>query len=168
MQTRSKDLKQTRDVDFLYSPDPTNTTKTKTRKKLRKNTAEMKKQPEHVYYDYKYEDVYGSGILALEGEPTNAKFYTDRPVLWKNALLQHHMKLYQQNTHYQMPRFRPSENGDQLLVKGNYSSDTDEYLVTVFVYKTGVVLIHGKDFVKGTETDLKCVRSLVGEDQQAE
>ena len=70
----------------MYSPDPTTTTRTKTRKKLRKNTAEMKKQPEHVYYDYKYEDVDGSGILALEGEPTNAKFYTERPVLWKNAL----------------------------------------------------------------------------------
>ena len=77
------------------------------------------------------------------------------------------MNLYQQNTHCQMPRFRPSENGDQLLVKGNYSGDTDEYLVTVFVYKTGVVLIQGKDFVKWTETDLKSVRSLVDEDQQA-
>ena len=127
MQTRSKDSKQTRDVDFLYSPDPTTrpTTRPKTRKKLHKNTAEMKKQPEHVYYDYKYEDVDGSGILALEGEPTNAKFCTERPVLWKNALLQHHINLYQQYTHCQMPRFRPSENGDQLLVKGNYSSNTD-------------------------------------------
>ena len=127
----------------------------------------MNKQPEHVYYDYKYEDVDGSGILALEGEPTNAKFYTERLVLWKNALLQHHMNLYQQNTHCQMPRSRPSENGDQLLVKGNYSSDTEEYLVTVFVHKTGVVLIQGRDFVNWTETDLKSVRSLVDKDQQA-
>ena len=166
MQTRSKEAK-TRDVDIMYSPDPTTTTRTKTRKKHRKNTAEMKKQPEHVYFDYKYENLDGSGILALEGEPTNAKFYTERPVLWKNALLKHHMSLYQQDKHSRMPRFRPSENGDQLLVKGNYSDNTEEFLVTVFVYKTGVVLVQGRDFVQWIETDFKNVRALVEEDQHA-
>ena len=95
MQTRSKESK-TRDVDFMYSPDPTTTSKTKTRKKHHKNTAEMTKQPEHVYFDYNffYENLNDSGILALEGEPTNTKFYTERPVLSKNALLKHHMSLY--------------------------------------------------------------------------
>ena len=63
-----------------------------------------------------------------------------------------------------MPRFRPSENEDQ-LVKGNYSDDTDKFLVTVFVYKIGVVLVKGKDFVQWIETYFKNVRALVEEDQ---
>ena len=96
----------------------------KLRKKHCTNTAEVRKQPEHVYFDYKYENLDGSGILALEGEPINAKIYTETPVLWKNAILNHHMSLYQQDKQSQMPRFRPSENGDQLLGKGNYSDDT--------------------------------------------
>ena len=102
---------------------------------------------EHVVIDYKYVDLEGSGIFTVEGEPTNAKFYTERPVLWKNALLQYHMGLYQQNIHSQMPTFRPSENGDQLLVRGNYPHGSSEYLVTVFVYTSGVVLIQGRDFM---------------------
>ena len=53
------------------------------RNKRRKDTSALKKRPEHVVIDYKYVDLEGSGILAVEGEPTNAKFYTERPVLWK-------------------------------------------------------------------------------------
>ena len=68
MQARSKEAK-TRDVDFMYSPDPTTTTRTKTRKKHRKNTVEMKKQPEHVYFDYKYENLDGSGFWLWKANP---------------------------------------------------------------------------------------------------
>ena len=162
MQTRARDLKNSRNVAFIYSPDPTTTTE----KEQREKTAEMLTQPEHVFVYYKYEDLDGSGILALESEPSNAKFYTERPVLWRNALLHHHMSLYQQDIHCQMPRFRRSDDGDQLVVRGNYSNETDEYLVTVFVYTTGVVLIQGRDFVEWMETDLIQIRSMVDEDQQ--
>ena len=111
---------------ITYSPDPSTTTGNKIRNKRRKDTSALKKRPEHVVIDYKFVDLEGSGILAVEGEPTNAKFYTERPVLWKNALLQYHMGLYQQNIHSQMPTFRPSENGDQLLVRRNYPHGSSE------------------------------------------
>ena len=162
MQTRARDFKNGRNVAFIYSPDPTTTTE----KEQREKTEEMLTQPEHVFVYYKYEDLDGSGILALESEPSNAKFYTERPVLWRNALLHHHMSLYQQDIHCQMPRFRRSDDGDQLVVRGNYSNETDEYLVTVFVYTTGVVLIQGRDFVEWMETDLIQICSMVDEDQQ--
>ena len=80
---------------------------------------------------------------------------------------QYHMGLYQHNIHSQMPTFRPSENGDQLLVRGNYPHDSSEYLVTVFVYKSGVVLIQGRDFMDWVERDLKVIRALVEDDQTA-
>ena len=167
MHTRSHSTSnENYDADYTYSPDPATTTRTKIRKRQRKDTAAMKKQPEHVFIDYKYEDLNGSGILALDGEPTNAKFYTDKPVLWKNSLLEYHMNLYQQDIHSQMPSFRPSEHGDQLVVKGNYT-DEREFLVTVFVYKTGVVLIQGKDFITWVDNDLPIIRALVEDDKHA-
>ena len=167
MNTRSMSHTEENEALITYSPDPSTTTGKKIRNKQRKDTSALKKRPEHVFIDYKYVDLEGSGILAVEGEPTNAKFYTERPVLWKNALLQYHMGLYQQNIHSQMPTFRPSENGDQLLVRGNYPHGSSEYIVTVFVYKSGVVLIQGRDFMDWVERDLKVIRALVEDDQTA-
>ena len=167
MNTRSMSHTKENVALITYSPDPSTTTGKKIRNKRRKDTSALKKRPEHVVIDYKYVDLEGSGILAVEGEPTNAKFYTERPVLWKNPLLQYHMGLYQQNIHSQMPTFRPCENGDQLLVRGNYPHGSSEYLVTVFVYKSGVVLIQGRDFMDWVERDLKVIRALVEDNQTA-
>ena len=167
MNTRSMSHTKENKALITYSPDPSTTTGKKIRNKRRKDTSALKKRPEHVVIDYKYVDLEGSGILAVEGQPTNAKFYTERPVLWKNALLQYHMGLYQQNIHSQMPTFRPSENGDQMLVRGNYPHGSSEYLVTVFVYKSGVVLIQGRDFMDWIERDLKVIRALLEDDQTA-
>ena len=112
-------------------------------------------------------DTADSGLLCPVNEPTDAMFYTERPVLWKNALLQYHMTLYKQNIHKHMPRFVSSLNGDQLFVQGNYADGTSDYLVTVFIYKTGEVLIQGLDLMQWLQSDLKIIRALVENDQQA-
>ena len=77
----------------LYYLDRQSTTKT-SNNKARKNRKQMRSNPEQVLLDTKYEDIDASGTLALDHEPTNAKFHTDRVLLWKDATLNYYIDFH--------------------------------------------------------------------------
>ena len=89
----------------IYNPDPQSATKNK-KKKMRKNKKQIKSNPEQIFLDTKYEDVDASGILTLDNEPTNAKFYTDRLLLWKDATLNYYMDLHERGVHQHRPKWQ--------------------------------------------------------------
>ena len=86
----------------LNNPDPQSARENK-KKKMRKNKKQMKSNPEQIFLDTKDEDVDASGILALDNEPANAKFYTYRLQLGKDATLNYYMDLHERGVHQHRP-----------------------------------------------------------------
>ena len=71
----------------------------------------MRSNPEQVFVDTKYEDIDSSGTLASNHEPTNAKFHTDRLLLWKDATLNYYMDLHEGSVHQHSPKWRTNSDG---------------------------------------------------------
>ena len=46
----------------------------------------MRKQPETIFYAYKY-DSDTTDVIAMDDEPTNAKFWTESPDTWFKSSL---------------------------------------------------------------------------------
>ena len=98
--------------------------------------------------------------MALSDDPADAKFWTARPDIWLSACLQYYTSLYDNGTLKKRPEVRQDRYGKQVLVPDNRSPDSSCY-VTVFVYKTGVVLIQGRGCGKWESSDMAVIKSLV-------
>ena len=94
----------------------------------------------------------------MDHEPTNAKFYTDRLLLWKDATLNFYMDLHERGVHQHSPKWRTNSDGHQLVTHGNLSDDGD-FHVTVFFYNKGIVLIQGTNFKTWDEEDVSVINS---------
>ena len=144
---------------FVLSPDINKRSKKIQKKANYSQRQKMKKRPETIFYDFKYE-CDDSNVMTLSDDPSNAKFLTARSDIWLSACPQYYNSLHDQGTLKKRPEIRHYMYGKQVLVPDNRSPDSSCY-VTVFVYKTGVVLIQGHDCAKWETSDMPAIKSIV-------
>ena len=128
----------------------------------RQQKEKMHSRPETIFYDYKYE-CDNSDILAMNDEPANAKFWTERPDAWFRASYQHYNQLYENSDIKKKPEVRFPGNGQigkQILIPDNNDPDEGCYL-TLFFYNTGVILIQGRGCGKWEHTDMVEIKPAV-------
>lgn len=148
-----------------YFPAPRSTIK-KICKKVKKNYGQLSANPEKIYLEYRYEDAdaSGTGTLALDDEPTNAKLHTDRLLLWKDATLIYYRDLHACGIHKHQPRFRPIKDGQQLVTHASQSED-GPYHTTVKFLNSGTVVVESADITTWVERDGVAIRDLVDKQQ---
>ena len=80
----------------MFSPDIDKRSKKKQKKDTHSQRQKMKKRPETIFYDFKYEcDDFN--VMALSDDQSNAKFWTVRSDTWLSACSQYYNSLYDQD-----------------------------------------------------------------------
>ena len=122
----------------------------------------MRKRPETIFYDYKY-DCDTTDVIAMDDEPTNAKFWTESPDTWFKSSLTYYNRQYDTGILKNKPEVRfPARGqiGKQIIVPDNRNPDEDCY-VTLFFYKTGVIVIQGRGCGEWEEKDMMDIKYVV-------
>ena len=109
-------------------------------KHSRKQRKRIQEKPENVVYDYKYECLDKSGVLSLDDTPCDVNFWTNRPADWFRTSIKYYTNPYDDGALTRKPSIKSSKRGDQLRI---YGETDQECHISIFIYKTVVVLIQG-------------------------
>ena len=94
----------------------------------------MRKRPETIFYDYKY-DCDTTDVIAMDDEPSNAKFWTESPDTWFKSSLTYYNRQYDTGILKNKPEVRfPAKGqiGKQIIVPDNRNPDEDCYVRLIY------------------------------------
>lgn len=159
---RSKrNAKKLPDPDFVYTeqtkPSPNS------RKSKSKQKEEMKANPEKLFYDDSLQKK-ESGVYIRDH--CNAKFFTTRLEMWKDASLKYHRSLWQETKSIEEPVLTNIPGGYQLRIGKTVRGRSDETLnvaVISFYVKNSIVLINGSGFISWIRNHFPNVKALVND-----
>ena len=82
----SRNCKKILDPSYIYSTPVT--TKQQKKKERRKRQKQLRDKPETIHIDYYCYDIDGStnGVLAVDDEPCDIQFFTNRIAVWEKLL----------------------------------------------------------------------------------
>ena len=136
-----RDRVRQKDPDFVYGTPLVNLAKNN--KKQKKEQRRLKQQklrdnPEHIFYDYLYEDIENE-ILACDNEPCDIQFFTNRTDEWIQVCMSYYQKEFEKEK-FGKPVLIDGKDGKRFIVprakqEGNY--------ITMYFYNSGIVLIQG-------------------------
>ena len=102
-------------------------------------------------------------VMAMDDEPINTKFRTERPDTWFRSTLTYYNRQYDTVILKNKPDVRIPPRvqiGKQIIVPDNRNPDEDCY-VTLFIYKTGVIVLQGRGCGGWEEKDMLDIKLLV-------
>ena len=124
----------------------------------------MKDNPETVLYDYKYNCINNSDVYTLDKNPCNAHFFTERPADWLRGSISYYNGLYTKGELKHKPQIEATRSGQQLPICGE---NEQECQISIFVYKTGVVMIQGCDCDEWEHKDMPHIKTLLTDSETA-
>ena len=158
---KNTDAKQQR---YEYLPINDIRTNNGRNKHNRKQKKRMQEKTESVVHDYKYECLDKSGVLSLDDTLCDVKCWTNRPADWFRASIKYYTNLYDDGALTHKPSIKLSKRGDQLRI---YGETDQECHISIFIYKTGVVLIQGSGCGEWENRDMSHIKSLLHEDDSS-
>lgn len=121
----------------------------------------MKKQPEVLFADYGDHESFGPLLDACDStnpHPFDLQFYTPRRKMWTELLTNHFKESFQDRKIPHSPDVINQGTGKQIKVK-NAENDEEKFLITIFLYDNGFVMIQGKDFLEWSRLNFELIKA---------
>ena len=97
-------------------------------------------------------------MYTLDENPCNAKFFTERPADWLRGCISYYNGLYTKGELKHKPQIKATRSGQQLRVCGE---NEQECQISIFAYKTGVVMIQECDCDEWEHKDMLHINTLL-------